>query len=581
MVSHLDIRLLGRPVVLLDDVEAPPPRGAKPWALLAYLAGSPRAHPRVELAELLFAEAADPLGALRWNLAAIRRLLGRPEALKGDTIGLDLPDATVDVRRLDRGEVAGIHTGALDTLLAGMSFPDSPTFEMWLTGERSRLRRRGISLVRESALRSLVSGELDAAVARATELVSADPFDESHHALLIRARAAAGDVDAALAQYEQCRALLRTELSVEPGAAVLAAAHFAVRGSGASRPTGLATLEAHLSVAWQSFLAGSVDHGIDLGRDAAAMADREHDTGFRIMARLFFAAMLSIAVRRSDEGAAIVTEALLLAEQADLGYEQAAARGVMAGIDLMRADYSAAAGHASAGAELSDDPGNRALTSAFLSAVTSDVGPADRAIELATDAVDFAEQSMDPIRVVYAHAYAGHALLLDDRAEAARPHVVRAVDAASSILVLQPWPLSMLSEIDLRAGRADDAVRSAERAEAIASTTGIAYQQALALRALALVDAERGELDQALDRLTDALGRARRTTGEGYPFHWPIAWILESLARISARRDPEASRRWAEALLEHATAVGMHTFIRRGEQLITESPRTTRRPPFS
>ncbi|HNE36088.1 MAG TPA: hypothetical protein PKZ82_06255, partial [Microthrixaceae bacterium] len=58
------------------------------------------------------------------------------------------------------------------------------------------------------------------------------------------------------------------------------------------------------------------------------------------------------------------------------------------------------------------------------------------------------------------------------------------------------------------------------------------------------------------------------TSGEGYTFHWPIAWVLESLARVSAPVDRASSQRWAQALLDHATAVGMHTFIRCGQELM-------------
>ena len=122
----------------MDGLATPPPKGAKPWGLLAYLAVTGQAHPRSELAELLFSEAADPLGALRWNLAALRRLLCRPDALKGDTIRLDLSDAVIDIWQLDVGHLPVFEPGVSGQLLAGLSFPDSPRFEMWLTGERVR-----------------------------------------------------------------------------------------------------------------------------------------------------------------------------------------------------------------------------------------------------------------------------------------------------------------------------------------------------------------------------------------------------------------------------------------------------------
>ena len=120
--------------MLVDGAEVPPPKGAKPWALLAYLVAEDRPRPRAELAELLFSGASDPLGALRWNLAALRRLLDRPDVVKGDPIGLDLSDARIDVR-----DVLSAHGPPTDPapdglLLAGLSFPDSPRFELWLAG---------------------------------------------------------------------------------------------------------------------------------------------------------------------------------------------------------------------------------------------------------------------------------------------------------------------------------------------------------------------------------------------------------------------------------------------------------------
>ena len=63
------IRLLGPPAIERDGVPATPPRGRKAWALLAYLLLAERPPGRRHLAELLFDEADDPLGALRWTLA--------------------------------------------------------------------------------------------------------------------------------------------------------------------------------------------------------------------------------------------------------------------------------------------------------------------------------------------------------------------------------------------------------------------------------------------------------------------------------------------------------------------------------
>ena len=59
-----------------------PPRGRKAWALLGYLLLAERPPSRRHLAELLFADADDPLGALRWTLAELRRDSRPPGAVQ-------------------------------------------------------------------------------------------------------------------------------------------------------------------------------------------------------------------------------------------------------------------------------------------------------------------------------------------------------------------------------------------------------------------------------------------------------------------------------------------------------------------
>ena len=88
----LTIRLLGPPAIERDGGPAPPPRGRKAWALLAYLLLADRPPGRRHLAELLFADADDPLGALRWTLAQLRRTLGAPELFGGDPVATGLAD---------------------------------------------------------------------------------------------------------------------------------------------------------------------------------------------------------------------------------------------------------------------------------------------------------------------------------------------------------------------------------------------------------------------------------------------------------------------------------------------------------
>src|SRR3712207_2378117 len=98
------IGLLGAPRIEADGSQRPPPRGRKPWALLAYLAVTGRPHDRERLAQLLFGQADDPMAALRWNLAELRRLLGAPGAFRGRQVALEIePTTVVDVHVLTSG----------------------------------------------------------------------------------------------------------------------------------------------------------------------------------------------------------------------------------------------------------------------------------------------------------------------------------------------------------------------------------------------------------------------------------------------------------------------------------------------
>lgn len=90
----LVIRLLGKPRIERDGAPVPTPRGRKTWGLLAYLLLSERPPSRSRVASLLFGEAADPLGALRWTLADLRRTLGAADAAAGDPLELRLPAGT-------------------------------------------------------------------------------------------------------------------------------------------------------------------------------------------------------------------------------------------------------------------------------------------------------------------------------------------------------------------------------------------------------------------------------------------------------------------------------------------------------
>ena len=100
-------------------------------------------------------------------------------------------------------------------LLEGLSVGE-PGFDQWLRAERERFHLLTCSLharLMDSAERR---GNLEEALVSGLRLLSLDPLQENVHRTLMRAYAAQGRRDAALAQYERCRRDLSKQLGVTP-----------------------------------------------------------------------------------------------------------------------------------------------------------------------------------------------------------------------------------------------------------------------------------------------------------------------------------------------------------------------------
>src|SRR3990170_1375794 len=118
-----------------DGSGLPPLKGRKAWALLAYLLRRKTPATREELAAMLFADADDPLRALRWNLVQIRRALGGMPIANGPLITLNLaPGTFVDVDVISSATwVEAIDVPGLGRdFLLGIDVSGAPSFETWL-----------------------------------------------------------------------------------------------------------------------------------------------------------------------------------------------------------------------------------------------------------------------------------------------------------------------------------------------------------------------------------------------------------------------------------------------------------------
>ncbi len=185
------MRLLGHPRIEGGTGQpCQPPRGQKSWALLGRVALAERPLTRGELAAELFPEADDPLGALRWCLADLRRCCGDPQLLRGDPVSLAAGSFWLDVWALWDGSLPAADIGG--ELLAGVEPRNCPAFDMWLMLARGRCAARSMEELRQAALRLLAAGDAEAAAESAGRAAAQDALDEGAQELFLRALVAAG-----------------------------------------------------------------------------------------------------------------------------------------------------------------------------------------------------------------------------------------------------------------------------------------------------------------------------------------------------------------------------------------------------
>ncbi len=243
----LRIATLGPPEVRLGDSQLAFPT-RKTLALLVYLAAEAGLQPREQLAALFWPEA-NP----ERSYASLRNTLGRLQkvmreassqaqtpylsvtsttlSLNADaSINLDLRtvEQAYALARADRSSrkmregsasLLLLHSAAVcqrGDFLAGFSLVDAPGFDDWAAVQREVWRRRmGLILDRLSEIQ-FTQGEFSGATETASRWITLDALNENAYRRKMRAHFAAGERGQALDTYEACRAILASELGIEP-----------------------------------------------------------------------------------------------------------------------------------------------------------------------------------------------------------------------------------------------------------------------------------------------------------------------------------------------------------------------------
>ena len=546
------------------------PRGWKTWALLAYLLLTRTPAARERLAGLLFADAEDPLGALRWNLAELRRSLGPTVQLGGDPVALELPaDAFVDVATLASATwVQAVRVPGLGReLLEGVDVQSGAAFEAWLLAERRHIAGLSAAILREAATARLAEGSATQAIDLATKLVSYDEYDEESHALLIRAYVAAGAAAQARQHLDATVTRFRRELGIEPSATLLDAVETAEISSSASPPwiQGAAAAESLITAGEAAVGAGVFEPGLEILRRSVANA---HEAGDRALEARALVSLGTAFVHggrgRDSEGATALHAAISLADEGREPALLAEANRELGYIDLKQARYERATAWLERAIGVAPDRGSRAAAMAIQGAVAADQGLTARGGALLVEAAADARDLDKPRLEAWALAFLGRGQLLREDWGAARASLVRSVDVTRTAgwITFLPLPQSLLATVDLAEGRVDDASAAFESAFALGCQIGDQCWEGIAARGIGLVHLTRGRVDEAISWLDDARTRCIRIP-DGYL--WMHAFCLDTLCEVAIQTEQSRARAWVGDLETVAARTGMNEMLVRAQ----------------
>jgi DNA-binding SARP family transcriptional activator len=565
----LAIHLLGAPAVELDGVRRPPPRGHKPWALLALMLLSEAPLSRERLASLLFTDAEDPLGSLRWNLAQLRRLLGPDVQLEGDPVRLELPaDAQVDVRTLASGTwVQALHLPGLGRqLLEGIHPAADAAFEGWLLAERRRVAGVSSAVLREAAIARLAGGDSRAAVELATRQVALDEYDEEAHALLIRAYVAAGHEADARRYQAAILDRFRRELGVEPSATLVRAAEpmtgllSSVRGA-ATR----ATADSLIAAGEAAVAAGAIEAGYDTLRRAVGDA---RDSGDRALAARALVALGEAYIHggrgRDGEGATALHAALADAEEIgamDLASEACRELGY---VEMLRGRYDRAEAWLARALDGAPDAGLRAAALGVSGAVASDRGRTEEAIELLLRSVEEAAPLEKHRLTGWGYTFLGRTHLLREELAEARAALGRALEAvrAGGWMTFIAFPQALLGEVDLADGRVAEASDAFEAAFALGCQIGDPCWEGMGARGIGLVKIANGHVAEGIRWLDDARKRCVRVPDA---YLWVHGHCLDALCEQAIAHGVTGADRWVSDLEAASARTGMNELLVRAQ----------------
>lgn len=558
------VRLLGRAAVVRDDEEITA-RSRKSWALLALLALTRRPLSRRRVAAMLFDQADDPLGALRWTLAQLRRTLGPTAEVGGDPIILRLAGGTVlDVDVLTNGtwgEALRL-PGLGEELLGDLDFDTNESFHAWLVVERAHTTTLAVGHLVEAALSQLAAGLPQEAADIAARLIELQPLDENHHQLLVRALASAGEARAARLHVAAATDLLTRELGIAPGSGLAAAAEVERGAITSTSGRGRARAVTQLEAGEAAIRAGATDAGLDCLRRAVEETSALPDVPLQINALTSLGGALIHAVRgRDTEGSATLHRAIRTAEEADLLDHTGAAHRELAWVAAQQGRHEQAHAWLNRATDIvGDDQAELARILGVRGLVLDDTGHHRAAIASLEESARLAEATGNRRQVAWALSGRGrtHLTLAEHGTAAELVEEALVLARSEGWHAFLPYPETQRAQLDLAGGRVGDAIDGFEHAFELACQVGDPCWEALAQRGLALTDAHDQRIGDAIARLQDARRRCARHPDT---YRWVIAQVLDSMCELGVTYDLPLTSTWIEELERVAASSGLRELV--------------------
>ena len=559
------IHLLGGPRIAVGG-EARPVRGFQVYALLARLLLADRPMSRREIAAELFQETADPLGSLRWCLAAARRGLDAPDSLAGDPIRVDLPDhVSVDVLDLIAGRLDPAEVG---DLLEGVDPRASVEFDLWLIVQRERVGSRIDALLRREVIAAGAIGDLDRALTLAEMAARRQPLDEGAQILLVASLRRAGRHEAAASALDEIESRFASELGTSPTPALRSAA----RRDVAEPPPGVPARSRALSLlesGQSAITAGAVDAGIESLRLAARAAEEARDDQLLGDCLRVLGSALVHAVRSHDEeGALLLERAATVAMRVGDEPTAASAHRELGYVDALAGRRPDAEEHLALAESLAGvDADLLAAVRSVRAFNLSDWGRHDAALDEWDVALELARTSRNQRRLAWALGLGGWGRLRAGEGATAQDWLRECLDVVSRTgwIAFRPWPAAILAETELAGGQHAGAPDLRQEFALSCQLSDPCWEgvtaRVLAMEALAADDPTR-----ALGWVDEARRRISRETDVYVAMQ---AAILDTDIEVSSRLgDADRVAGTARALLELAARGHMDDHVRRAADIL-------------